>query len=107
MKQQFLNQFTESRVPEVGLKMNQIFSIRATEERPMRLFSFKTLLRILYQACLVVYSQTKLAAMNIHIIEFPSQWTIFVSIPVGDGELAGETCLSAVAECLCIFEGYC
>jgi hypothetical protein len=83
------------------------FYIRATEERPMRLFSFKTLLRILYQTCLVIYSQTKLAAMNIHVIEFHSQWTIFVNIPVGDGGLAEETCLNAAAECLCTFEGYC
>jgi hypothetical protein len=77
--------------------MNQNFPIHAIEERPMRLFSFKTLLRILHQTCLVIYSQIKIAVMNIPIVGFPSQWAIFVNILVGDGELAEEICLSAVA----------
>jgi hypothetical protein len=62
----------------------------------------------LYQAYLLIYSQTKIAGMNIPAIEFPSLSTNFMSIPakrkVG---MVEETCLIAVAECLCLFEDFC
>jgi hypothetical protein len=50
---------------------------------------------MLHQAGLVIYSQITLAAVNIPIIEFLFQWTTFISIPVGDGELNEEAFLIA------------
>jgi hypothetical protein len=62
----------------------------------------------MYQTGLINYSQMKLAAVNITIIEFSSQRITFTNIPVQiDVGITEETCLIAVAECLCIFKEFC
>jgi hypothetical protein len=87
-------------------------SNRTTSKREGKLkkleeiYSFKTMLRMLYQAGVIILKEVE-ERIEIPVVSFPNSWKRFAGLMEGEiKEESEEAVLIAVVECLILFEEY-